>query len=72
MMEVLLFKTNIWGEHHVRALHSIFTANENIKSWSVDREDIDNVLRIVSLGQLSEREIISIVTQQGFSCDILE
>lgn len=72
MMEVLVFKTNIWGEHQEKSLHKIFSKSRDIISWSVDREDIDNVLRIVSSGRTNEKDIIELVTYNGYACDVLE
>ena len=42
-----------------------------IFKWSVDTEDIDNVLRVEALGEIEESDIIRLVMDCGFYCEEL-
>jgi hypothetical protein len=68
-MEVLVFRTNIQNQRMADYLKPILDS-PSIATWSVDTEDCDNVLRIVSLG-LSEKEIIHQAKDIGIVCEIL-
>ncbi|HMI07089.1 MAG TPA: hypothetical protein VK528_06065 [Flavobacterium sp.] len=64
-----VFKTNIQKEN-LRQLEKKFGKNRSISQWNVDTEDCDLVLRVVSY-DLSEAEIIDLVSQYGFECEEL-
>jgi len=64
---ILLFKTNITLEMANQSLCSLLNNNTAINSWTVDHEDIDRVLRIVSY-TLSHAEIIQLLTSHGYEC----
>lgn len=64
---ILIFKTNIGCEEEKQLLHTIFDNNSHIQSWSIDMEDTDCVLRIVSY-TLSQNEIIEIINHHGYQC----
>ena len=61
-----IFKTNIRREN-LAFFKKIFGRNKAIRQWNVDTEDCDLVLRVVSY-ELSESEIRSLVSQNGFEC----
>ncbi|WP_117880728.1 hypothetical protein [Aureibaculum luteum] len=65
-MELLIFKTDIKSRKKVKSLRPIFKKHSDILQWSVDLEDIDNVLRIEATDNLSENEIIDLVQLNGF------
>lgn len=48
----------------------LLEANELILEWNVDVEDIDKVLRIVSIG-IEKKQIIDIINEKGFVCSEL-
>lgn len=64
---ILLFKTNITLEMANQSLCTLLNDNTAINSWTVDHEDIDRVLRIVSY-TLSHAEIIHLLTSHGYEC----
>lgn len=66
-----VFKTNIRSENEISAIHSVLDQHPFIAEWSVDLEDIDNVLRIVS-PVLSVEEITELIQNKGFECQELE
>lgn len=61
-----IFKTNIRKEN-LGEIKKAFKQNKAIRQWNVDTEDCDLVLRVVS-PELSEAEIILLVSQYGFEC----
>lgn len=69
-MGYLIFKTDIESKRKVHALRSVFNHHRNINDWSIDMEDIDNVLRVAS-EELTERDVIDLVNKCGFYCEVL-
>ncbi|RBL89250.1 hypothetical protein [Chitinophaga flava] len=67
-----IFRTNINTvkdkDNVIQAISSAFSVN----ACSVDIEDCDKVLRVISLQQVAEKSIIEFVTRLGFYCDILD
>lgn len=70
-MKLLIFKTNIENRMKARKINSLFAYSPNIFEWSIDMEDIDNVLRIEADDRSSEREIIEMVSTCGLQCEAL-
>ncbi|PZX94264.1 hypothetical protein DOS84_06470 [Flavobacterium aquariorum] len=68
---ILVFATNIKTENDKQKIIEILDANSEIHQWTIDQEDIDCVLRIVS-DTLSEEQIIELLNDQNFKCSILE
>lgn len=68
--EVLVFKTNICEDRDVQKVARLLDHELKIKRWNIDRDDIDNVLRVES-DQLDAETVIHLVQQTGFSCEEL-
>lgn len=69
LTHIQIFKTNIQADD--KMLLKVFLDNNSaIEEWSVDCEDIDCVLRVVSY-ELSADEIIKLVNEAGFECQEL-
>tara|TARA_R110002050_G_scaffold109796_1_gene221101 strand:- start:26313 stop:26531 length:219 start_codon:yes stop_codon:yes gene_type:complete len=71
-MKLLLFKTDIKTKKKVKSLQPLFSKHTIITNWSVDTEDIDNVLRIETNQHLQESEIIDLINSSGFKCEPLD
>ncbi|MEM6526277.1 MAG: hypothetical protein AAF693_20955 [Bacteroidota bacterium] len=69
--EVLVFKTNLDTKREVEAVRCTLDQYSSIMEWSIDIEDVDNVLRVVTLGDVLEEEIIQILAIHGFYCEEL-
>lgn len=69
--KVLVFKTNITSSVQVASLASVLDVAEDIEEWSIDMEDCDRILRVVS-GGIETREIINSLNNLGFHCEELE
>ena len=70
-MEFLIFKTDIQTMPKLDAIKRVFNNHFGELRWNVDMEDVDNVLRVESNGDLREMEIISLVQSQGVHCEEL-
>ncbi|QCX38865.1 hypothetical protein FF125_10615 [Aureibaculum algae] len=70
-MELLIFKTDIKSRKKVKSIKPLFKNHSDILQWSIDLEDIDNVLRIEATDNLSENEIIDLVQLNGFYIETL-
>lgn len=70
-MKLLIFKTNIGSRLKANKLNSIFAYSPKILEWSIDMEDIDNVLRVEADDRSSEHEIIEMVSTCGLQCETL-
>jgi len=67
-----IFRTNITTvQDRNNVIHAI-SSQFSVNACSVDLEDCDRVLRVVSPQSLAEQTIIEFVTRLGFSCDILD
>lgn len=65
-MELLLFRTDIKSKKKVKSLKPMLNNHIDILDWSVDLEDIDNVLRIEASPNLDEEDIVQLVKSNGF------
>jgi hypothetical protein len=70
-MKLLILKTNIKTAQKVRKIMPVFNSHPVIRKWSVDTEDIDNVLKVEASNHLNEKEIIQMVQALGFYCEHL-
>ena len=68
---IMVFATNIKTENDKLTISKILNNNPEILHWSLDQEDIDCVLRIVS-NTFSEEQIINLLDNQNFECSALE
>lgn len=65
-MELLLFQTNIKSKEKVKYFEPIFNEQKDVLKWTIDTEDIDNVLRIEAANSLTEDQVIELVQKHGF------
>jgi len=70
-MNILIFRTNIKTKKKVKAVKPLFNHHPVITAWSIDIEDIDNVLRIEAQDGLTEKDIIYLIKTHGFHCEVL-
>lgn len=69
-MSVYVFKTDINSASLIESVKPLLNSYQYISDWSIDIEDIDNVLRVISV-ELLENEIIQIIKSKGFICEAL-
>ncbi|WP_420573698.1 hypothetical protein [Kordia sp.] len=70
-MEILIFQTDIKSEEKIASIEPVFNNHDDILNWSIDLEDIDNVLRIEANSTLTEKAVIDIVKQHYFTIKTL-
>jgi cell fate (sporulation/competence/biofilm development) regulator YmcA (YheA/YmcA/DUF963 family) len=70
-MRVLVLKTNVDNEQKLNTVNSRFDTIPQFKEWSVDQEDIDNVLRIVTTEKIMESDVIDLLDSMNLLCEEL-
>ncbi|MDR3713191.1 MAG: hypothetical protein P4L51_10280 [Puia sp.] len=68
---ILIFRTNILTPADKLAVQHALDGHPQIEKWTVDLDDIDRVLRIVSRTLCCE-EIVRLVSGHGYQCTELE
>lgn len=69
---LFILRTNIKTKKSLKTIKPFLNNHPNIIEWTIDTEDIDNVLKVEATSKLSEHDIINEIKQQGFYCDALE
>ncbi|MBV7529379.1 hypothetical protein [Chitinophaga sp. sic0106] len=67
-----IFRTNITSVHDKNNVIKAISSSFEVQACSVDIEDCDRVLRVAGQAPFQEEEIIELVTNLGFACDILD
>ena len=67
---VLVFKTNLRFKKDIRQVQPLLDNHRGILAWNVDRNDIDNVLRIEAM-HVQAHDIIGLLTNAGYFCEEL-
>lgn len=70
-MQILVLKTSLKTREAVHHIGPILDLHPSIKAWTVDTEDIDNVLRIETNEELLENQIIHLLQEFGVQSEIL-
>jgi len=71
-MKILIFRTDIKTKKKFKVIKPLFNEHPGIYDWSIDIEDIDNVLRIEATENLIESDVINLSKIQGFYCEVLK
>ncbi len=67
---ILIFKTNIKLKKDLISISKALLLCPEITNWTIDQNDIDNVLRVISKID-NTNQIINLVNQSGFNCEEL-
>lgn len=67
---VLVFKTNISSDDDLNSVKNILSRQNKITRWNVDRDDVDNVLRVEGSG-IDPQTIVDLFTTAGLQCEEL-
>jgi hypothetical protein len=65
---ILIFKTNIQTITDKLIISEALDSHPQIEKWTVDCQDIDCVLRVIS-PTLSTSEVCGIIEEMGYTCD---
>lgn len=71
LTHILIFKTNIKTETDKIRIAQLLDTVKEIEEWSVDCDDVDCVLRVVS-HTLTPRQITELLAQKNFQCEELD
>jgi hypothetical protein len=66
---IWVFKTNIKNQDDIQTISEVFNTDEIIQ-WTIDTDDQDAVLRVVTAVS-SPEEIITSITNKGYQCSEL-
>lgn len=66
-MDILIFETNVDTLKDEKMVKALFKGTAGIKSWSIDRQDEDKILRIEALNT-SPKLIEGLLHNAGFQC----
>ena len=66
-----ILRTDIKTKKKVKEIKPVLNNHPFILNWTVDLEDVDNVLRIESMSDLYEKDVIGLVRENGFFCESL-
>ncbi len=69
-MNILVFKTNLADQKHVRKLFPVMKKIDGIMRWNVDLEDEEKILRIVT-ESLSPSAVETALQGAGYYCEEL-
>lgn len=70
-MEILVFKTNIRRQTDIEKVRNIFRRYNDILKWTVDTEDVDNVLRIEATSNITGN-VVDVLGNAGYRCTVLD
>lgn len=70
-MKWLIFKTDIKTKERATEVQFLFNSHPLISNWTIDMEDIDNVLRVEAKEDLCENDVIYLIRNYGFYCEAL-
>ena len=65
---IIVLKTDIQTSAEVKRIAPIFDFHQSIDCWSIDTEDVDNVLRIECTDATSESQMIELLKSYGIGC----
>jgi len=71
MEQVLIFKTSVNSQEHVREVKALLQPIRMIQKWTFDLDDCDKILRIVSFG-IRPQLIENVLRKAGIYCEHLE
>lgn len=64
--KVLIFKTDIKVNYKVKIIRHIFKQHRGIIRWTIDMDDVNNVLRIDATDDINEKDIILLLKSVGY------
>lgn len=70
-MNLFILKTNVETEEKVTVLAPVFDSHPQIYRWSFDLEDVDNVLKLETNNGFSEKDVLELLSSNGFKAEEL-
>jgi hypothetical protein len=66
--QIIVLKTDVQTSDEIERIAPIFNLHHSITKWTIDIEDIDNVLRIECSDNTSEEQMIGLLNSYGVGC----
>lgn len=70
-MEILVFKTNLESNRHIKKIGPSLNLHPHIREWNVDLHDCDKILRVVT-EKIHPAEVEKIIFNAGYFCEELK
>ena len=70
-MQILVFKTNLTNNSHIKKIESSLNLHPHIREWNVDLHDCDKILRVVT-EDIAPTELENMVFNAGYFCEELK
>ena len=70
-IEILVFKTNMANNRHIKKIGLSLNMHPHIKEWNVDLHDCDKILRVVA-ERVAANDVEQIVFNAGHFCEELQ
>jgi hypothetical protein len=70
-VKLLILRTNIKSKKKLKKVAPLLNDHPLIFNWTLDLEDIDNVLRIEASSELQINNINELIQETGFYCEDL-
>lgn len=70
-MDILVFKTNLSGVKHIKAVEPTLDIHPLIHQWNVDLHDCDKILRVLS-NSIAGEEVENLLMSAGYYCEELK
>jgi cell fate (sporulation/competence/biofilm development) regulator YmcA (YheA/YmcA/DUF963 family) len=70
-MQILVFKTNLVNNRHIKKIGPSLNLHPHIREWNVDLDDCDKILRVVT-EKIDPAEVEKIVFNAGYACEELK
>lgn len=67
LSNVFVFSTNVTSDSDLNRLAEILNASPGVHRWNLDRQDVDNVLRIIG-DNLQPDHVITLLGSHGLQC----
>lgn len=64
---IFVFKTTIKTDEDLKLIRGFLENDDRITEWSIDQDDIDNVLRIVGV-RIQSENLTKNIEAKGFLC----
>jgi len=64
--KLVILRTDIKTRKKLKTIIPVLDNHTSIHQWSIDIDDIDNVLRVETNTDLQEKDIIKLVRSHGF------
>jgi hypothetical protein len=70
-VKLLILRTNIKSKKKLKKVAPLLDDHPLILNWTIDLEDIDNVLRLETTSDVNIENVNNLIQKKGFYCEDL-